>query len=74
MSLSGFPLGQLAGYDGGGNLVAPASGEFEGENGRYEIEVTPGQYSTRATTKVQWQGREFRNICTFMSFLDGLVI
>jgi hypothetical protein len=56
---SGHVTGQLSGYDANGNLMSSASGTVQGRDGAYRVKLPDGQYSTRASVEVTWQGRPF---------------
>ena len=59
VSYDGWPDGALGTMQGNGRIASPASGHVDAKDGRYEIKVPPGQYTTEATATVKWHDKEY---------------
>ena len=59
VSFDGWPEGAL-GTMVNGRIASPASGHVEAKDGRYEIKVPPGQYTTEATALVKWHDKDYQ--------------
>lgn len=58
VSYDGWPEGAL-GTMVNGRIASPANGHVEAKDGRYEIKVPPGQYTTEATATVKWHDKDY---------------